>query len=288
MTVFENSVRSSTSLLETGQSCLEDLLDSLPNLPSARMLFSRDRIPKESALASQKIGLTKSRLSAHVGQDIDSPEIYSTFVRYSTNRNRLLPVDGGMLDVNIRISTNYSFPSLPQDERFQQSHHVFQTGSHKDFQSDWHHDALRRVLSGNFNGVQDLANRLAQTLWSLNEENALAMPLDVVEVTLYPRETKPKRPEDSPFLCRIAIRLNRLDFERAKHSASMTPCTSDEHTAYIALGSNVDDRIASIESACRLMQTRGIAIERTSALYETAPMYYENQPPFINGVCQVG
>ena len=251
------------------------------------MSLAREKFPKEWALGTQAISLRKNRLLAHVGQYIDPLEMYSTLVKYSTNRCRLIPVDGRMLSVNLGITTHYSFPSLQQDELFQQGHHVLQTGSHKDFQSDWHLDALHRVLSGDFNNLQDLAHRLALTLWSLNEESALAMSLDLVSVSLNPHKIKPNRPGDSPVQCRIAINLSRPAFERAKHSASMTPCNSDEHTAYIALGSNVDDRIASIESACRLMQTRGIAIERTSALYETAPMYYENQPPFINGVCQV-
>ena len=59
------------------------------------------------------------------------------------------------------------------------------------------------------------------------------------------------------------------------------------HTAFIALGSNVGDRIAMLEAACALMKVEGIQVQRTSALYETTPMYLEDQERFINGVCQV-
>lgn len=64
-----------------------------------------------------------------------------------------------------------------------------------------------------------------------------------------------------------------------------------EHDAienvYIALGSNVGDRIRNIERACAEMRQRGIDVLRTSNLYETEPMYYKEQDRFLNGVCEV-
>jgi hypothetical protein len=58
--------------------------------------------------------------------------------------------------------------------------------------------------------------------------------------------------------------------------------------AYIALGSNLGDRIGLIEEACNEMSTRGIKITRTSSLWETEPMYVLDQNNFVNGVCEVG
>jgi 2-amino-4-hydroxy-6-hydroxymethyldihydropteridine diphosphokinase/dihydropteroate synthase len=58
------------------------------------------------------------------------------------------------------------------------------------------------------------------------------------------------------------------------------------HTAYIALGSNLGDRIGWIEKACGEMSRRGIKIKRTSCLWETEPMYVAHQRSFINGVCE--
>lgn len=59
------------------------------------------------------------------------------------------------------------------------------------------------------------------------------------------------------------------------------------HRAYIALGSNLGDRIGWIEKACRRMTACGIHVARTSFLYETEAMYVENQTAFVNGVCEV-
>ena len=58
--------------------------------------------------------------------------------------------------------------------------------------------------------------------------------------------------------------------------------------ATIAFGSNLGDRVHHIESALRLMSKHGISVLKTSPLYETAAMYYEDQGRFINGVCRVG
>lgn len=58
--------------------------------------------------------------------------------------------------------------------------------------------------------------------------------------------------------------------------------------AYIALGSNLGDRIGMIENACNEMSARGIKVMRTSSLWETEPMYVPDQGNFVNGVCEVG
>lgn len=63
--------------------------------------------------------------------------------------------------------------------------------------------------------------------------------------------------------------------------------TPTVYTAYIALGSNLGDRIGWIENACKEMSRRGIKIKRTSCLWETQPMYVVDQGSFINGVCEV-
>ncbi|KKA19096.1 Dihydropteroate synthase [Rasamsonia emersonii CBS 393.64] len=59
------------------------------------------------------------------------------------------------------------------------------------------------------------------------------------------------------------------------------------HRAFIALGSNMGDRIGMIERACLEMERAGIKIKRTSSLFETAPMYVLDQEPFINGACEI-
>ena len=57
---------------------------------------------------------------------------------------------------------------------------------------------------------------------------------------------------------------------------------------FIALGSNVGERLQNIEEACREMDADPhIRVVRTSALYETEPMYVTDQDRFLNGACEV-
>lgn len=60
------------------------------------------------------------------------------------------------------------------------------------------------------------------------------------------------------------------------------------HRAFVALGSNLGDRIAMIEQACNAMESKGdIRILRTSSLWETKAMYVEDQGNFVNGACEI-
>lgn len=61
-----------------------------------------------------------------------------------------------------------------------------------------------------------------------------------------------------------------------------------EHHAFIALGSNLGERVSMIEKACNEMEATGvIRIRRTSSLWETRAMYVLDQDNFVNGVCEV-
>jgi 2-amino-4-hydroxy-6-hydroxymethyldihydropteridine diphosphokinase len=54
-------------------------------------------------------------------------------------------------------------------------------------------------------------------------------------------------------------------------------------TAYIGLGSNVGDRMATLRTAIQRLETLG-RVTRVSRLYETVPVGYLDQPRFLNAV----
>lgn len=61
-----------------------------------------------------------------------------------------------------------------------------------------------------------------------------------------------------------------------------------ERGVVIALGSNVGNKIEEIEKACRAIdEDPDMRIVDTSFLYETKPMYVEDQDTFVNGACEV-
>jgi 2-amino-4-hydroxy-6-hydroxymethyldihydropteridine diphosphokinase len=57
------------------------------------------------------------------------------------------------------------------------------------------------------------------------------------------------------------------------------------HTAYIALGSNLDDPIATVQSAiAEIQQHKDMTLVAASSLYRTAPVGFADQPDFVNAV----
>ncbi len=60
------------------------------------------------------------------------------------------------------------------------------------------------------------------------------------------------------------------------------------HSAAIALGANLGDRIGNIQRAIKLLnESPDCKVVDTSLLYETPPMYVADQPYFLNGACRV-
>ena len=60
------------------------------------------------------------------------------------------------------------------------------------------------------------------------------------------------------------------------------------HLAYIGFGSNISDRQAYIHNALhRLAAEEGVILQKVSSLYETAPVGYEEQWEFLNGVAEI-
>ncbi len=59
-----------------------------------------------------------------------------------------------------------------------------------------------------------------------------------------------------------------------------------DHTAFIALGSNLGQRDQNIGNALKLMR-QFCDIVSTSALYQTPPAYVIDQPAFLNAACKV-
>lgn len=69
------------------------------------------------------------------------------------------------------------------------------------------------------------------------------------------------------------------------HSQKHSPL---QRGVVVALGSNVGNRVEEIEKACQAIDADpDMRIVDTSCLYETEPMYVEDQERFVNGACEV-
>ncbi len=60
----------------------------------------------------------------------------------------------------------------------------------------------------------------------------------------------------------------------------------DNHTVYLALGSNLGDRLTNLKQAIAAL-TPQMEVNAKSQVYETPPWGYEDQPKFLNQVVKV-
>ena len=59
-------------------------------------------------------------------------------------------------------------------------------------------------------------------------------------------------------------------------------------TAYLGLGSNLGDRLASLEQAARLLEAeQGVDVVRSSSVYASDPVGGPPQPEYLNAVVEV-
>ena len=59
-------------------------------------------------------------------------------------------------------------------------------------------------------------------------------------------------------------------------------------TAYLALGSNLGDRLKNLSAAIgQLLSGDDVTVKRASSVYETGPIGVVNQPDFLNAVIEV-
>lgn len=88
--------------------------------------------------------------------------------------------------------------------------------------------------------------------------------------------------------CEVQRDRSFFDSELSQQSSIKPLAASEWHMVAIALGSNMGDRAGNIERAVQaLEQHASCRLVDTSFLYETAPMYYKDQPKFLNGACRI-
>lgn len=158
---------------------------------------------------------------------------------------------------------------------------------------------VRFAIEGrSFAGQEDLIRTVANSLQVHNDGIASILSLDDVGVVAYPRGRGTRTLWHSQVQAKPAYEIQAAQAispqpphstaagAQSKGSEGVT--SEGRGPTLIALGSNIGDRLACIEDACRALDAEpDIRITRTSSLYETKAMYVEDQAPFLNGVCEV-
>ena len=135
--------------------------------------------------------------------------------------------------------------------------------------------------------VSELSRKFAELALQDEKADELCSPLREAKVSF-------ASPQDTSEVKVMSRRTHRGETEqpcedqkRSQNHDSAGRRSSKTASTYIALGSNMGNRIEHIEAACSKLNMAGIPVLRASALYETKAMYVEDQDPFINGVCEV-
>ena len=164
-----------------------------------------------------------------------------------------------------------------------------------------HHEMFKSMLSSPLEDLQSLAARSCWLAFELVGEISRCEALHSVEGQIWAPPSERQRENhlnDSvaafdrdgfrPVGPGVTFKMSKREYEDLQYTLSeKTRKQSSKTKVYVALGSNVGDRMSMIERACQTMDELEIGILRTSALYETEPMYVKDQQPFINGVCEV-
>ena len=131
----------------------------------------------------------------------------------------------------------------------------------------------QEISESQYQSIETLASVIAN--FALDSHFAVSPWPHSISVTV-------RKPNALPFASAAGITVERNRRARARAS---TLNSGDE--VYIALGSNLGDRLGNFEKALKMLQKEGLEILDVSGLYESEPMYVEEQPQFLNAVCKV-
>jgi dihydroneopterin aldolase/2-amino-4-hydroxy-6-hydroxymethyldihydropteridine diphosphokinase/dihydropteroate synthase len=154
-------------------------------------------------------------------------------------------------------------------------------------------DVATYVENSNFKTVEALIESVAQIVAQydilevtakVEKPNAITFAHGVgVQVTRTPKD----------FINSPKINVNVAQPQEFKTSFNLpsrvvSVAHNTHHTAYIAFGSNVGNQLENILQAIdELNATDGTKVLATSSLYQSEPMYFLDQPKFINGVLKI-
>ncbi|KIS01456.1 dihydropteroate synthase [Cryptococcus deuterogattii 2001/935-1] len=134
------------------------------------------------------------------------------------------------------------------------------------------------VSSSAYGTIESLNHELGQHLLKSRYLGDSAQPH--LEITV-------RKPSAIPFATpSITIHRSQIDYMPTVPSARNGRPEAPERV-FVAVGSNIGDRVANIIRAVRLLEEAGCKLLGTGRLYESAPMYVEDQDRFVNGVIEL-
>ncbi|OCF45288.1 dihydropteroate synthase [Kwoniella heveanensis CBS 569] len=155
----------------------------------------------------------------------------------------------------------------------------------------WAHKAFadevyKYVAESTYGTIESLIHELGRYLYSLPILSQSST--SKIELTL-------RKPSAIPYaIPSISIYRSASDYPLPSQKASESstsatdagPSTSRKRV-FIAVGSNIGDRVQNISRAIKMLEENGCELVGCSRLYESEPMYVEDQDRFVNGAIEI-
>jgi dihydroneopterin aldolase/2-amino-4-hydroxy-6-hydroxymethyldihydropteridine diphosphokinase/dihydropteroate synthase/2-amino-4-hydroxy-6-hydroxymethyldihydropteridine diphosphokinase/dihydropteroate synthase len=151
------------------------------------------------------------------------------------------------------------------------------------------------VEKSSFKTVEALASHIAQTCLDTFDMDTIVVKVEKPSALTYADAAGVE-------VTRSASWWNSVKNKICAHDASHQLCGEDVmqskvvnkfrddacHTVFLSLGSNMGQRAQNLSAALKwINESEHSLVVDTSFLYETSPMYYDNQSPFLNAACKV-
>ncbi|KAI9495184.1 Dihydropteroate synthase-like protein [Zychaea mexicana] len=150
----------------------------------------------------------------------------------------------------------------------------------------------RYIESSGYKTVEAFAVALARIAIEKCHVNKIRVRLEKPSAILFADASGIEVTRDRTWLNQVLEQERKANRVFAHHQQSdavgkEVPATYTQ-IAYIALGSNVGDRVKNLYTALDMLESDcSSVVLDTSFLYETPPMYYIEQPAFLNAVCKI-
>ena len=285
-------LREALSILALGDKYVHKALDVFPESTFARIEFLRplmglpglqnhrtvvEKVNGESPVLHQY--KTRWMGEARIGSTTQKIILRASTIHYPDSRSQ-----------NLSFSEPRPLLSLlsPSDLEYGKG-----SGIYPALKSHW--DIFKFASSSIHDSLQALVSRSCFMAFESVQENPECEILRSVKLSVQaapfsePRnERNHEKANSSSPSTNFSSTMDDIGYKKPQRSVvAETRGSFESSRIYIALGSNIGERTTMIETACQTMNQRRINILRTSALYETEPMYVKDQQPFINGVCEV-
>lgn len=264
---------------------VNDALASIPNVTTIKLIIWPEMIyapdQKYAILQVEKNELPEYKKRGHC------PCRFSSAWSFKTKMN---PV-GSTVEVEIQTTkTRNADAETAHDSGWekqfpQESETAESRSAAKDSMHGVHQALVDRLKETQNFYSQVLASQLCELAFLLSDKTFKGSRLTSVSIGISTHQIGLDGAHFAPM--KLRSELNRSRYENCRPYPARKSIAPKDHRVYVALGSNVGDRIAMLDLACCELDRSGIRVVRTSALYETEPMYLQNQPSFVNGACEV-